>query len=284
MSGSVNTRAAKSIILFYGPSGTGKTTTANAIAQAMGRSLLHLVIGSVAGSLQEFTTAITSYFKMAQDWGCVLLLSKIEYMLRGNDSDNESNFRLDVLLRAIDQYTGVLLLEVNRQFGEDDTLLTRVHLRVYFPTTTRETATALWMSILTRSESENQDLRFDVPDIMRFVEGEEEISDMNGRQMENLFATAIQFARFEHVDFNRNFGVKVPARVSAKSFKDVAVLKESAVKGDYTTGKHLALMQERAREAERRTAGALSQRADNQESMQLLHEGKEFENIATINT
>jgi SpoVK/Ycf46/Vps4 family AAA+-type ATPase len=281
MSGCVNTRAAKSIILFYGPSGTGKTTTANAIAQAMGRSLLHLVIGSVAGSLQEFTTAITSYFKMAQDWGCVLLLSKIEYMLRGNDSDNESNFRLDILLRAIDQYTGVLLLEVNRQFGEHDTLLTRVHLRVYFPTTTRETATALWMSILKRSESENQDLRFDVPDIMRFGEGEEEISDMNGRQMENLFATAIQFARFKPEESNRDFGLKVPPCVSATSFKDVAVLKESAVKGDYTT---LELMETRAREAERGTAGALSQHSDNQESMQLLQEGKDFENIVTIDT
>jgi hypothetical protein len=68
-------------ILLHGVPGVGKTATAEAVAQASGKPLFPITCGDLGVSPQEVDAALTSIFRLANLWDCVLLLDEADVFL-----------------------------------------------------------------------------------------------------------------------------------------------------------------------------------------------------------
>jgi SpoVK/Ycf46/Vps4 family AAA+-type ATPase len=68
-------------ILLHGVPGVGKTATAEAVAQASRKPLFPITCGDLGVSPQEVDAALTSIFRLANLWDCVLLLDEADVFL-----------------------------------------------------------------------------------------------------------------------------------------------------------------------------------------------------------
>ena len=95
-----------SSILLYGPSGTGKTFIANAIAQELGVPFI-LVTPAEAHSKWSGDSAkyIRDIFKQAKQQGAVLFLDEIHKLLHSEDGD-ESKVHVDTEAQLLIELTG----------------------------------------------------------------------------------------------------------------------------------------------------------------------------------
>lgn len=94
-------------ILLHGPSGVGKTLTAEAIALATGRPLLTVSVAEIGVAAHEAERKLTDVFVDAARWEAVLLMDEadvfVEERLKG---DLGRNALVSVLLRCLEYYDG----------------------------------------------------------------------------------------------------------------------------------------------------------------------------------
>lgn len=69
------------VILLHGPPGTGKTSTAETIAAYTGRPLYSITCGDIGVSPTEVENHLVKHTRLAERWGCVLLLDEADVFL-----------------------------------------------------------------------------------------------------------------------------------------------------------------------------------------------------------
>lgn len=136
--------------LFYGPSGTGKTLTAEAIAGELG---LPLRIVSAANILDKWVGETekntASLFRASSEAGEVLLLDEADglFSRRVSNSSNNSyyiNNHINCLLAEMDSFKGVVLLSSNRAFAMDRAFDRRIRWKLRFPLPDAEARELIW--------------------------------------------------------------------------------------------------------------------------------------------
>lgn len=136
--------------LFYGPSGTGKTLTAEAIAGELG---LPLRVVSTANILDKWvgeTEKNTVHlFRASSESGEVLLLDEADglFSRRVSNSSNNSyyiNNHINCLLSEMDSFKGIVILSSNRAFAMDRAFDRRIRWKLRFPLPGPEAREAIW--------------------------------------------------------------------------------------------------------------------------------------------
>jgi len=118
--------------LFFGPPGTGKTYTAEALANELGRPLVSLRVDSalsrwVGASEQRVAAA----FREAAAEGAVLLLDEADSLLLDRaDARSWQVSLVNLLLVEIERYPGLVVLSTNRASALDPALERRLSLRL----------------------------------------------------------------------------------------------------------------------------------------------------------
>lgn len=69
------------IILLHGPPGVGKTSTAECVADHTRRPLFPITCGDIGETAEQVEKNLTACFRMADRWGCVLLLDEADVFL-----------------------------------------------------------------------------------------------------------------------------------------------------------------------------------------------------------
>lgn len=152
-------------VLLHGISGCGKTMTAKAIANALGKNILILNLSNVVCSrIGETSQNIKQVFDKAGRERAVLFLDEFDQIgkARGNDDKDVGEMRrlVNTLIQLIDYYPQkeLLLCATNHPEIIDTALLRRFQLRINFEMPKPESLNAYYDRLLSRFPKELQNI------------------------------------------------------------------------------------------------------------------------------
>lgn len=129
-----------SIALFHGPSGTGKTLAAEALAAELGKSLLVVDCAELESKyVGETPKNLKAVFQAASSNGAVLFLDESDSFLSTRLSrleqaaDYAVNATRSQLILLLDAFDGVVVFASNLPGNIDSSIKRRVHVQVHFP-------------------------------------------------------------------------------------------------------------------------------------------------------
>ncbi|KAK7960495.1 hypothetical protein PG988_011709 [Apiospora saccharicola] len=184
------------IMLLHGGPGTGKTLTAESVAEIAQRPLYPVTCGDIGtepGAVEKYLESVLS---LGKAWGCVVLLDEADVFLEQRSlEDLHRNALVSVFLRVLEYYDGILVLTSNRVGTFDEAFKSRIQLAVHYASLTVHQRTEIWGNFLGRLKRLDEE-GIDFPDLEGHV-AELARHRMNGREIRNVITTARQFARWE---------------------------------------------------------------------------------------
>ena len=139
------------IALFDGEPGTGKTHSAEAIAKALGLSLMRINIATMVDKyIGETEKNLTTIFEQARPDMQLLLFDEADSLFTkrtanvSKSNDRYSNMSINVLLQLVERYEGVSILTTNLKNAIDPAFERRITYKVYFPMPKKPERERLW--------------------------------------------------------------------------------------------------------------------------------------------
>ena len=114
-----------------GAPGTGKTLTAEIVADSVQRPLYPLTCGDIGTTAAEIESNMAQHSKLARHWNCVMLLDEADVFLSQRTRDYQQNSMVSVFLRVLSSYDGILFLTTNRVGVLDEAFRSRIHLTLH---------------------------------------------------------------------------------------------------------------------------------------------------------
>ncbi|KAJ8112586.1 hypothetical protein OPT61_g5071 [Boeremia exigua] len=204
------------IILLNGGPGTGKTFTAERVAEMAEKPLFRVTCGDIGTKPEAVEKYLESVLHLSKIWGCVVLLDEADVFLEQRTlSDLERNALVSVFLRVLEYYEGILILTSNGVGTFDEAFKSRIQLSLHYENLDRGQRKKIWRNFLSRlqemdesiptvpmepnvrSSKDIQPIAIDYKDIDGYI-GDLANIDMNGRQIRNAITTARQLARFKN--------------------------------------------------------------------------------------
>ncbi|KAL3481764.1 hypothetical protein BJX99DRAFT_253289 [Aspergillus californicus] len=187
------------IFLLHGPSGVGKTYTAECIAEYTGRPLLSLTCADIGTDEKEMESLLATWFSLSETWGAIMLIDEADvYFERRAVGQLQRNSLVSAFLRSMEYYRGILFLTTNRLGHMDDAILSRIHLIIEYSDLTEKTRLKIWNQFFKKLTKERPGFGVD-PYLLSYIENDPEIVVLkwNGREIRNAFQTAVSLAVHE---------------------------------------------------------------------------------------
>jgi hypothetical protein len=143
--------------LFAGPSGTGKTLAAEALASELRLDLYHIDLSAVVSKyIGETEKNLRRLFDAADAGGAVLLFDEADALFgkrsEVKDShDRYANIEVSYLLQRMEAYRGLAILTTNMKDALDSAFLRRIRFTVQFPFPGPEQRAEIWRRIFPRA-------------------------------------------------------------------------------------------------------------------------------------
>ncbi|HWA89501.1 MAG TPA: ATP-binding protein [Rhizomicrobium sp.] len=140
--------------LFHGPSGTGKTMAALAIAKTLGVQVLRIDLSRVVSKyIGDTEKNIDRVFHDAQISGAALLIDEADALMgkrsEVNDAhDRYANIEVAYLLQRMEAYEGLAILTTNLRQNLDAAFLRRLRFIVEFPRPDAAAREEIWRKCL----------------------------------------------------------------------------------------------------------------------------------------
>ncbi|KAH7035821.1 P-loop containing nucleoside triphosphate hydrolase protein [Microdochium trichocladiopsis] len=228
------------IMLLHGSPGTGKTFTAESVAELARKPLYPVTCGDIGTEPEKVENYLESIFHLGKKWNCVMLLDEAEVFLEQRTlQDLHRNALVSVFLRALEYYDGILILTTNRVGTFDEAFKSRIQISLPYKKLDRAQRKQIWRNFLGRLQGLGQHGTIDFDDIEAHLDDLADYS-MNGRQIRNAITTARQLAEFRNKKMNFA-SLKKTIGVSEKFDKYLADVREGDVRellGDGKEGRH----------------------------------------------
>ncbi|KAK4216778.1 aaa family atpase [Rhypophila decipiens] len=194
------------IILLHGVPGVGKTSTAECAAESNGRPLFPITCGDLGLTAQDVELKLEEIFRLAQAWGCILLLDEADvFLAQRTASDIHRNSLVSVFLRTLEHYEGILFLTTNRVGVFDEAFKSRIHISLYYPSLDHNQTYQIWQSHITKAIEAG--IRVNRDELITFAakifasqRDPKSGPVWNGRQIRNAFQSALALAGFHSDD------------------------------------------------------------------------------------
>ena len=183
------------IMLLHGGPGTGKTLTAESVAEIAEMPLYNVTCGDIGTSADAVEKYLQTVLVLGKAWNCVLLLDEADIFLEERTlSDLERNSLVSVFLRTLEYYDGILILTSNRVGIFDEAFKSRIQVALHYPNLDRIARKKIWKNFFDMMEMDEEDVNLDeLNQHMAELAGQ----DMNGREIRNALTTARQLALFQ---------------------------------------------------------------------------------------
>lgn len=177
------------IFLLHGKPGTGKTLTAEAVAEDLRRPLYSVTIGELGTNPDDLEDRLRKVLDMAQMWDAVLLLDEADiFMESRNETDIHRNAMVGIFLRLLEYHQGVMFLTTNRAKNLDPSMRSRIAIAINYNDHDEDTRSTIWRNLLISAGIDN----INIADLVSF--------DVNGRQIKNAIRIGQSLAIEEKVN------------------------------------------------------------------------------------
>ncbi|KAK7936659.1 P-loop containing nucleoside triphosphate hydrolase protein [Apiospora aurea] len=189
------------ILLLHGSPGTGKTLTAESVAEIAEKPLYRVTCGDIGTEAQEVERYLQTVLFLGKIWDCVLLLDEADVFLEERTmADLARNSLVSVFLRILEYYDGILILTSNRVGTFDEAFKSRIQVAIHYDNLTKKSRKAIWRNFFDMIQESDEEAN------MPELEGRLDdlaLEEMNGRQIRNALLTARQLAqhRGERLDW-----------------------------------------------------------------------------------
>ncbi|OHE97571.1 hypothetical protein CORC01_07186 [Colletotrichum orchidophilum] len=166
--------------LLYGPPGSGKTLTAEAIAETGHMPLYMVSSGALGHEPEGVFVNLMSKLRLATHWKAVLLLDEADvFLAKRSLTGLTQNAIVSVFLRALEYYEGILLLTTNQIDKIDEAFLSRTHFCHQYSSLDFGARRQIWMNFLEKA-SKSEKIKINIGE-----DGLQQLADlaMNGRQV-----------------------------------------------------------------------------------------------------
>jgi len=126
-------------VLFYGPSGTGKTLTATMLGKYTGRAVFRVDLSTIVSKyIGETEKNLEKLFSKAANKDWILFFDEADALFgkrtEVNDShDRYANQEVSYLLQRVENFGGLVILSTNYKSNIDDAFLRRFNAIIKFP-------------------------------------------------------------------------------------------------------------------------------------------------------
>lgn len=144
-------------VLFYGPSGTGKTLTAALLGKEFGKEVYRIDLSQIVSKyIGETEKNLESVFKRAESKDWILFFDEADALFGKRTSvqsshDKYANQEVSYLLQRVEDYPGLLILASNFKNNLDEAFLRRFHSVVHFPMPNTAERHHLWKKTMPAS-------------------------------------------------------------------------------------------------------------------------------------
>jgi hypothetical protein len=139
---------------------------------------------------------IQEHLIRAQEWNCIVLIDDIDSRIRSTAVTS----RFSSFCRALDNFRGTMILTAQNTSFANQTLLSRIHVSLHFPTFDQDSTMRVWQKNIDRirtngltymsNEAEKAILSFAKSE---YVKGRR----WDGRQIRNCLQTAVSLAEHD---------------------------------------------------------------------------------------
>ncbi|MEZ3114904.1 AAA family ATPase [Halobaculum sp. MBLA0147] len=238
-------RGAGVVALFAGPSGTGKTLSAEVIAADAGMDLYKIDLSSVVSKyIGETEENLERIFDAARDSNAILLFDEADAVFGqragvSDATDRYANVEVNYLLQRIESYDGVVLLTTNNESQMDDAFVRRIHQTVQFERPQERQRESIW-HVMFPEDTPTEDI--DYAFLSQF--------DMPGGNIRNVAQTAAVLA----ADDDGVVRMKHVVRATERELNKIGKLYDIADFGEYS--EYLRASSDEATETDRAGATA----------------------------
>lgn len=183
----------KGIILnFYGPSGTGKTLTAEAFAGSLDKKFLAVGIADLESKFMGETAKNIQYiFKIAKAHDAVLFFDEADTLLGKRLSsvtqgvDNEVNACRSTMLTELEKHEGIVIFATNFAENYDKAFEARISHHIAFELPDFQSRKAIWKKNLIETIPLEEELELFIDDLVNESEG------LSGRDIRTCMRIAL---------------------------------------------------------------------------------------------
>ncbi|KAI1456035.1 AAA family ATPase [Annulohypoxylon moriforme] len=190
------------ILLLHGGPGTGKTLTAESVAEVVEKPLYAVTCGDIGTEPESVETYLESVLHIGKTWGCIVLLDEADVFLEQRDLNNpRRNALVSIFLRAFEYYEGILILTSNRVDIFDKAFQSRIHLAVHYHDLTSNQRKEIWRNFIKHLERLHEG-GIDIEELYIYLD-ELAKHEINGREIRNIITTARQYVRWQRDELKK---------------------------------------------------------------------------------
>ncbi|CAG8299662.1 unnamed protein product [Penicillium salamii] len=178
------------IMLLVGTPGTGKTLTAEAVADKVRKPLYVLSAGEVGQDATNVEHRLSEIMELTQKWDAIVLFDECDVFLQERSTSNMAhNEIVAVFLRLLEYYRGIIFMTTNRASSIDSAFQSRIHLTLHYPELNIVATEKIWRQLTSQLERD-ETMTDETYDWLA------ELS-MNGRQIKNTVKISALLAHKE---------------------------------------------------------------------------------------
>ncbi len=154
-------------VLFRGDSGTGKTLSAEIIANELGMTLYRVRIPAIMSKyVGETEKNLEKCFREAAASGALLLFDEADSIFSKRTevkdaNDRYSNMEVNLLLQEVERFQGIVILTTNLDAAIDDAFERRLNHKLDFPFPEPRDRARIWKRLLPKQAPLGDDIDFE---------------------------------------------------------------------------------------------------------------------------